>query len=93
MSPEWTISYFQNARVLNRRQARWAQFLTRFNFLIVYRPAIHQGKADALSRRSYMAPYLGELTFDHQKPILLGPDRLQVMVVNAFKMPTDSMLY
>ena len=24
--------------------------------------------------------------------ILLDPDRLQVMVVNAFKMPTDSML-
>ena len=86
------LTYFQNARVLNRRQARWAQFLTRFDFLIVYRPAIHQGKADALSRRSYMAPCLGEPTFDHQKQILLGPDRLQVMVVNAFKMPTDSML-
>ena len=60
--------------------------------MIVYRPAIHQGKADALSRRSYMAPCLGEPTFDHQKKILLGPDRLQVMVVDAFKMPTDSML-
>ena len=86
------LTYFQNARVLNRRQARWAQFLTRFDFLIVYRPAIHQGKADALSRRSYMAPCLGEPTFDHQKQILLGPDRLQVMVTNAFKTPTDSIL-
>ena len=30
------LSYFQNARVLNRRQARWAQFLTRLNFEITY---------------------------------------------------------
>ena len=30
------LAYFQNARVLNRQQARWAQFLTRF-FKITYR--------------------------------------------------------
>ena len=58
----------------------------------MYRPAIQQGKEDALSRRSYMVPCLGEPTFDHQKQILLGPDRLQVMATNAFKMPTDSFL-
>ena len=39
-----------------------------------------------------MAHCLGEPTFDHQKQILLGPDRLQVMAANAFKMPTYSML-
>ena len=39
-----------------------------------------------------MAPCLGEPTFDHQKKILLGLDRLQVMAANAFKMPTDSFL-
>ena len=33
-----------------------------------------------------------EPTFDHQKQILLGPDRLQVMAANAFKRPTDSIL-
>jgi hypothetical protein len=50
------LAYFQDARVLNRHQARWAQFLTRFDFKITYRPGKHQGKADALSRRSYLAP-------------------------------------
>jgi hypothetical protein len=43
------LTYFQNARVLNRRQARWAQFLTRFNFIITYRPRTQQGKTNALS--------------------------------------------
>jgi hypothetical protein len=57
--------YFHNDRVLNRRQARWARFLTRFDFIIVYRPGALQGKADALSRRSYIAPCLGEAAFDH----------------------------
>ena len=58
------LSYFQNARVLNRRQARWAQFLTRLDFKIAYRPGKQQGKADALSRRSYLAPRPGDPAFD-----------------------------
>ena len=32
------LAYFQNASVLNRRQARWAQILTHFDFKITYRP-------------------------------------------------------
>ena len=43
------LAYFQDARVLNRRQARWAHFLTRFDFKITYSLGKHQGKADALS--------------------------------------------
>ena len=43
------LTYFQSARVLNRRQARWAQFLTHFDFKITFRPGRQQGKADALS--------------------------------------------
>ena len=49
-------AYFQDARVLNQRQAQWAHFLTCFDFKITYRPGKHQGKADALSRRSYLTP-------------------------------------
>ena len=79
------LTYFQNARVLSQRQARWAQFLTRFDFLITYRPGVQQGKADALSRRSYLAPQPGEPTFDHQKQVILGPDRLRVLTIKAFK--------
>jgi hypothetical protein len=86
------LTYFQTARVLSRRQARWAQFLTRFDFLITYRPGVQQGKADALSRRSYLAPRPGEPAFDHQNQILLGPDRLRVMTTQVFKTPLDSSL-
>ena len=67
------LAYFQNARVLNRRQARWAQFLTRFDLKHKYRPGKQQGKADALSRRSYLAPRPGDPAFDNQKQVILGP--------------------
>ena len=87
------LTYFQSARVLSRRQARWAQFLTRFDFVITYRPGMQQGKADALSRRSYMELRPGEVAFENQKQILLGPDRLQVMEVHATtEPPMDSSL-
>ena len=73
--------------MLTRRQARWAQFLTRFEFKILYRPGSQQGKADALSR-TYLAAHLGEATFDDQKRILLGPAQLQAVEVSD--MPVDS---
>jgi transposase InsO family protein len=84
------LTYFQSARVLNRRQARWAQFLSHFDFVITYRPGMQQGKADALSRRSYMELRPGEVAFESQKQILLGSDRLRLMEVHATETASDS---
>ena len=39
-------------KVLNRRQARWADYLSLFDFKIIFRPGRENGKADALSRRA-----------------------------------------
>jgi len=36
---------------LNRWQARWALFLSRFDFTLKYVPGSRMGKADGLSRR------------------------------------------
>ena len=82
------IAYFQSGHVLNRRQARWAQLLTRFDFIITYPPGKQQGKADALSQHSYLAPCPGESTFDNQMQVILGLARLQATQV--FGMPFDS---
>jgi hypothetical protein len=32
----WNLEYFMSTKKLNRRQARWSEFLSRFNFNIVY---------------------------------------------------------
>src|SRR6202789_1056477 len=52
----WTdhknLEYFMTAKKLNRRQARWSLYLSRFDFVMHHRPGKSMGKSDALSRRS-----------------------------------------
>jgi hypothetical protein len=45
------LEYFQTAQKLSRRQARWALFLTRFNFILTHKAGT-LNKADPLSRRA-----------------------------------------
>ena len=44
------LEYFMSSKQLSRRQARWSEFLSRFDFVIKYRPG-SQCRADGLSRR------------------------------------------
>ena len=46
------LEYFMMKQKLNARQARPAEYLSRFNFKITYRPGCENRAADALSRRS-----------------------------------------
>jgi len=50
------LEYFTRPRVLNRRQLRWQDLLTHYNYTITYRPGHKNGAADALSRREELAP-------------------------------------
>lgn len=50
------LVYFMKSKVLNRRQARWSEFLSRFNFVIAYTPGQLNSRADALTRRSGDSP-------------------------------------
>ena len=45
------LLWFTETKVYNRRQARWAEKLSRFDFTITFRAGVRQGKPDALSRR------------------------------------------
>ncbi|KAI2667413.1 Transposon Tf2-6 polyprotein [Labeo rohita] len=44
------LEYLRSAKLLNHRQARWALFFTRSDFVVTYRPGSQNTKADALSR-------------------------------------------
>jgi len=52
----WTdhknLEYFMKAQKLNRRQARWALYLSRFDFILKHMAGSKMGKADRLSRRA-----------------------------------------
>ena len=51
----WTdhknLEYFMKAQKLNRRQARWALYLSQFEFILKHVAGSKMGKADGLSRR------------------------------------------
>ena len=52
----WTdhknLEYFMKAQKLNRRQARWALYLSRFYFTLKHVAGSKMGKVDGLSRRA-----------------------------------------
>jgi len=58
-SDHQNLEYFTTTKVLNRRQARWAQELASIDFRIYYRPGTRNGKPDALSRCSEYRPEKG----------------------------------
>ena len=55
------LEYFTTTKLLNRWQARWVQFLSQFNFKIIYWLGKAGAKLDSLTRRS------GDLTKEGDK--------------------------
>ncbi|MBW0527033.1 hypothetical protein O181_066748 [Austropuccinia psidii MF-1] len=55
-----SLQYFMSSKVLTRRQACWAEFLSEFHFSITYRPGRLATLPDALSRWDDVYPERGE---------------------------------
>jgi len=71
------LEYFTTTKLLNRRQARWSEFLSRFNFKIQYRPGKQGEKPDALTRRSEDLPKEGDKRLRHQSQVVLKEQNLE----------------
>jgi hypothetical protein len=69
------LEYFTTTKVLNRRQARWAELLSTFDFQIVYRKGTSNGKPDALSRRPELRPQEGGTTAAGTSAPFLKPEQ------------------
>src|ERR1700731_5359385 len=50
------LQYFTTTKQLSRRQARWSEFLSGFDFIIHYRAGRLGAKPDALTRRPDVYP-------------------------------------
>ena len=74
-SDHQNVQYFRTSKVWNPRQIRWAQWLTNFNFTIVYHPGSRVGKPDALSRRPEYPPK-GQAA--HREQTILKPEHFKV---------------
>jgi hypothetical protein len=51
-----SLEYFSTTKQLTRRQARWAEYLSGFDYVVRYRPGRLGGKPDALTRRDDVYP-------------------------------------
>ncbi|KAH0602908.1 uncharacterized protein H6S33_008558 [Morchella sextelata] len=76
ISDHKNLEYFMSTKQLNRRQARWAEYLSGFNFVIKYRPGKQGGKPDALTRRSGDLPGEGDERQLHQSQVVLKKENL-----------------
>jgi len=67
------LEYFMTSQKLNRRQARWSTYLSRFDLDLSYRPGKSNAKPDLLSRRA-----------DHRKGAEVDNDNV-VLVLGVFE--------
>ena len=77
----WTdhknLEYFMTAKKLNRRQARWSLYLSRFDFSLHHRPGKSSGKPDALSRR----PDHSKGENDNKDTVMLKPEYFKIQAL------------
>ena len=72
------LTYIRDAKRVSDRQARWAQFFSRFNFTLSFRPGSANGRADALSRL-----HAGAGTPEKDPDTILPPSRVVGVVTWA----------
>jgi hypothetical protein len=69
-------------KLLNRQQARWSEFLSRFNFKITYRLGVVGEKLDALTRRSEDLSKKENERLQHQSQTILKSQNLNIAATN-----------
>jgi hypothetical protein len=70
------VEYFMTKKLLNRREARWSEFLTRFDYEIVYQPGKSNGEADAFTGRPGDLPEGGDERLKNLEQVVLKPHNL-----------------
>ena len=73
------LTYYREARKLNRRQARWSLYLSEFNVKLVHTPGHKMVQSDALSRRPDFVPD----TDNDNEDIVMLPDSLFIRLIDT----------
>ena len=80
----WTdhknLEYFMSNQKLNRRQAQWALYLSRFDFILKYIAGSKMGKADGLSRRP---DWEVRIKKDNEEQMLVKKEWLEVKKIRV----------
>ena len=77
LSDHRSLEYFITTKELNRRQTRWSEFLSQFQFKITYRPGTQGTKPNALTRMQDAKPDSeDDPRKRHQRQVLLKQHNL-----------------
>ena len=79
------LEYFMSDKLLSPRQVRWSKSLSRFPFVLTYRPGKAGGKPDALTRRSGDLPKEGDERLLHRVQTVFKPEN--ILTLNATESP------
>jgi len=83
LSDHTNLKYFTTKQTLTRRQARWALFLSKYNYTII--PTLEkQNIANALSRHPDLKEGIATDNADH---ILLTPDKFHIQALQTTAIP------
>jgi hypothetical protein len=88
LSDHKNLEYFTMTKLLNRHQPRWSQFLSQFNFKIVYHPGTASGKPDALTHRSRDLPKVGDDRSLENQITIIKPEN--ILQLSAMATPTPA---
>ena len=80
------LEYFMSNQKLNRQQARWALYLSRFDFILKHVPGQRMGKADGLSRR---LDWEVGVERDNEEQTLVKREWLEARAAKVFKVVID----
>ena len=84
LTDHWNLEHFMTTKQLNRRQARWAEFLSEFNFKISYRPGKEGEKPDTLTRLAQDKPRgINDSRQQHQFQTVLKASQLDKDIKKA----------
>jgi len=74
------LTFFRTAQKLTRRQARWALFMTRFDFVLYHKLGKTMQAEDPLSRR---ADHEMGIDLDNMNQVLLKPEFFAINALEA----------
>ncbi|EKD17831.1 retrotransposon nucleocapsid protein [Drepanopeziza brunnea f. sp. 'multigermtubi' MB_m1] len=84
------LEYFMTTKQLTRRQVRWSEFLSEFDFIIKFRPRKEGRKPDSLTRRSQDLPQDdSDPRHTYRNQAFFSTDNLDPQISNSLT-PTSS---
>ena len=80
------LEYFITTKKLSARQARWAEYLSRFHFKLIYYTGKANKRADALSKKHEEVKEQGRAIKEYKTQVMLPRTKIDLVVVQDLQL-------